>query len=122
MATTTLSAVMSFVSSLENTLKESVSGFAGFGSSISADIGAATVDTEMLFNGILTAFSASGNAEVAIVAPIAAAVEGLINGAEAIFGIGKNSVPTTTVAPTPVTPIPVPGSLPDLTDPDAGAI
>lgn len=95
----TLANFQAFVQSVESSIANDVSGFKGFGSTLSADVGAFTVDVEKVFNWGLTAFSLSGNEEASVLAPIATFAEGIVNSIEAALGIGGSA----TMAPASVT-------------------
>ena len=101
MAGITLSGLTAFVGSLESDRKAKFSGFAGFSGTITQDIGAAVVDAETLGNGILAAFSASGNAEAAVVGPVVSIAEAFGNALLNALGISTTpgSAPSLTVSP-----------------------
>ena len=87
MAGISVATLGSIFTSIENSIKTSLPSFAGFGGTITQDIGSAVVDAETLGGAVLAAFTAAGNPEAAVVAPVVSIAEAFGNGLLGIFGI-----------------------------------
>lgn len=108
-STITVSTATSFVSGLEAAFKDAVSGFEGFGSNIGSDIAAGTADVKIIANSVLAAFTASGNGEAAILAPLINVGLGILTAIESAAGwtatpSNSNTPPATPAAPVATAP------------------
>ena len=91
MAGISVATLGSIFTSIENSIKTSLPSFAGFGGTIEQDIGSAVVDAETLGGAVLAAFTAAGNPEAAVVAPVVSIAEAAIAGHKFVIKLANGA-------------------------------